>query len=129
MEDDWKSRLKERIDTSGYSLRTLSAKAGHGVNFVQQLLKDDKDPGFGKLAALLSELGPDATVYVTSGVVLGTDQQLEATLKARGITGNDLATVMGIINKFTPPPNVAKPKQTQSGDQSQPANLPHDAKP
>lgn len=121
MAEGWRERLKERIDQDERSMRALSRAIGHGPNFVQQLLKDGKDPGFQKLADLLSVLGPDATVYVTSGIRLGTPDQLRATLAANGLPENELNTVLEIIRRFTPA-NDVRSGQSQSTDQSQPAN-------
>lgn len=128
MGNEWRERLRERIEADGRSLRSLSLAAGHGPNFVQQLLKNDKDPGFQKLAELLSVLGPDATVYVTSGIRLGTHDQLRATLTANGLPKNELETVLTIIQRFTPE-SGAKPEQSRPANQSQPANPRREPKP
>lgn len=125
---EWRERLKECIEKDGRSLRSLSLAAKHGPNFVQQLLKNEKDPGFQKLADLLSVLGADATVYVTTGVRLGTPDQLRATLEANGLPKNELATVLEIIRRFTPG-SAAISEQSQSDSQPQPANPPHEPAP
>lgn len=121
MARDWRERLKERVEADERSMRAISMAAGHGPNFIQQLLKDGKEPGFQKLVDLLSVLGPDAAVYVTTGIRLGTEDQLRATLTANGLPANELATVMDIIKRFTPA-SAAISGHSQSPDQPRPAN-------
>lgn len=70
MENEWRSRLKEMIDADGRSLRAISKAAGFGENYVQQMLKDKKQPTFPKLARVLGVLGSVATLYVTTGLRL-----------------------------------------------------------
>lgn len=54
---DWRHRLSIALDNTGMSMRGASLKAGLGPNFVQQLLKDGKDPTVGSLIALSRVLG------------------------------------------------------------------------
>lgn len=126
MSDDWRDRLREVIKEDGRSLRAISAAAeGVGENYLQQMLKDEKDPTFPRLARVLSVLGPDATVYVTSGIRLGAPDQLRSILSAYGIGGNDLNVIMGVIGRFSGKTIAGIPEQTQSLDQLQPASLRH----
>lgn len=119
MARDWRERLKERVEADERSMRAISVAAGHGPNFIQQLLKDGKEPGFQKLVDLLSVLGPDAAVYVTTGIRLGTEDQLRATLTANGLPANELETILDIIKRFTP--SAEKSGHSQSPDHPQPA--------
>lgn len=68
MENEWRDRLSEMIKADGRSLRAISLAAGFGENYVQQMLKDKKQPTFPKLAQVLSVLGSGATLYVTTGL-------------------------------------------------------------
>lgn len=55
-------------------MRAISKAAGGlGPNYVQQMLKDEKDPTFPRLAKVLKVLGPGATLYVTLGLRLTPD--------------------------------------------------------
>lgn len=58
------------IEADGRSLRAISMAAGYGENYVQQMLKNRKQPSFPRLAKVLSVLGSSATLYVTSGLRL-----------------------------------------------------------
>jgi len=70
MDNQWRERLKEVIEADGRSLRAISMAAGYGENYVQQMLKNKKQPSFPRLAKVLSVLGASATLYVTSGLRL-----------------------------------------------------------
>lgn len=68
MEKNWYSRLLEAIEADPRSLKKISADIGHGVNYIQQMIKDEKEPGSDKLAKLLDTLGQEAALYVMTGV-------------------------------------------------------------
>lgn len=120
MEDQWRTRLKEVVEADGRSLRAISQAAGFGENYLQQMLKDQKDPSFTKLAKVLSELGPNATFYVTSGMKPDPDRQLRATLLAYGVDRDELDQVVRVIRTYI----SADEKAEQSPDEAQtpPAN-------
>lgn len=67
MRDEWFDRLEALIKSDGRSYRKLSEDAGCGPNFVQQLIKDRKDPRASQLSKLLKALGPDAASFVVTG--------------------------------------------------------------
>ncbi|TMV86131.1 hypothetical protein FGG78_20170 [Thioclava sp. BHET1] len=67
MKKDWFARLKEAIASDPRSLRKLSEAANKGPNFVQQMLKNEKEPGVDNLAAVLDALGDEASLYVLTG--------------------------------------------------------------
>jgi lambda repressor-like predicted transcriptional regulator len=130
MSKDWRARLIEMIEKDGRSLRAISAAApGVGENYLQQMLKNEKEPTFPRLASVLSVLGPDAAVYVTTGIRLGTQDQLRATLAANGMPPNELETVLSIIQRFIPAASAEKPAHSQSHDLSPSANRPHESTP
>lgn len=128
MSKDWRARLIEMIEKDGRSLRAISAAApGVGENYLQQMLKNEKEPTFPRLASVLSVLGPDAAVYVTTGIRLGTQDQLRATLTANGMPPNELETVLSIIQRFMPAASGEKSAHSQSRDLLPPA-IPRRAK-
>lgn len=45
----------------------ISKEAGHGVNFLQQLFKDGKEPGVEKFLSVLDVLGTASSIYVLTG--------------------------------------------------------------
>lgn len=73
MKDEWFHRLERLISEDGRSFRQLSEAANCGPNFVQQLLKTRKDPRASQLSRLLEALGPEATLYVTTGIRMSED--------------------------------------------------------
>jgi transcriptional regulator with XRE-family HTH domain len=121
MENEWRERLKEAINESGKSLRSLSQATGFGENYVQQLLKDEKDPAFPRLAKLLSLLGANATLYVMLGIKPDTESQLRSALLAYGVDQSQLKLLLPLISKFVPA-SEALPEQNPRDDQSQPAS-------
>lgn len=68
MEKNWYSRLLEAIEADPRSMKRLSSDIGRGPNYIQQMINDGKEPGSDKLAKLLDALGPDAALYVMTGV-------------------------------------------------------------
>lgn len=67
MVEGWRTRLKECIEADKWSLRGLALSAGVSVNYVQQLLKDGKEPSVEKLEAVLAQLGPGPSHYIRTG--------------------------------------------------------------
>lgn len=53
---EWRRRLVEAIKASDKSMRSISLGAGLGPNYIQQLLKDGKEPTIGVFAAIAAEL-------------------------------------------------------------------------
>lgn len=74
--DDWRSRLMEAVQRDGRSMRAISIAAGHGPNYLQQVLRDQKDPGFGRVARILDVMGTSTMLYVISGTEI-TDEDAE----------------------------------------------------
>lgn len=73
MENGWFDRLKEAIESDPRGMRSISLAAGCGPNYVQQMLKDRKEPGSDRLARLLDTLDTSTAVYVLTGVRLDSD--------------------------------------------------------
>lgn len=131
MSNDWRSRLREVIKRDGRSLRAISAATdGVGENYLQQMLKDEKDPGFSRLARVLAVLGPEATVYIISGTTLDPEQHLRVALVAAGMKDDrDMATVLGVARRLIDRTGAGTQEQNLPHDQSQPSNHPHGSEP
>ena len=76
MKDTWLDRLHEAVKKDARSLRAISTEAGCGPNFLQQLLKNEKEPGADKLARILDVLGRETSLYVLTGIHM-TDEDRE----------------------------------------------------
>ena len=68
MDDNWYPRLVAAIEADGRSKREISIAAGFGPNFVQQMIKEGKQPGAAKLQNLLKALGPPQMFYILTGI-------------------------------------------------------------
>lgn len=68
MESEWFLRLKQILEHDPRSKRAISIAAGRGPNFVQQMLKDGKEPGADKLASILAAYPPEIRYYVLTGI-------------------------------------------------------------
>lgn len=121
MSTDWRSRLNEVIKQDGRSLRAISAATeGVGENYLQQMLKDQKDPGFTRLARILANMGPEATVYVTSGLALDPEEHLRVALVGYGITDDeDLKTALNVARRLSGRKNVDTQESSQLRGQLQ----------
>lgn len=117
MEDAWRTRLKEVIEADPRSLRAISRESGNGENYVQQMLKDEKDPSFPRLAKVLHVLGTRATLYVINGSVLDEEQQLRSALLAFGVDREDLGRAVSAVKVFVDDPD-GQSSQDLPDDQS-----------
>lgn len=75
MKSGWFDRLIEAVAADARSARELSRAMGVGDNFVQQMVKNRKEPSVSKIDALLDILGPAATAYVRTGMRVGDDEE------------------------------------------------------
>lgn len=98
----------------------------------QQMLKDEKDPGFSRLSRVLAELGPAATVFVTSGVRLDEpatiprERMLETLMRMEGVTERRAELAMlALAAEPTPAPPI--PEQPGSDGQSGSATRPRES--
>lgn len=76
MKNGWFERLIEAIEADPRAPRAISLAARCGPNYVQQMMKDGKEPGADRLARLLEVLGGASALYVLSGVT-ASDADLE----------------------------------------------------
>lgn len=75
MAETWFDRLDAAVKQDGRSLRALSIAAGCGPNFLQQMLRDRKEPGVDRFLSILNQLGTGATLYVLTGQEFGKDDE------------------------------------------------------
>lgn len=122
MSEGWKERLREMVEADGRSKRAIGKATGYGENYVQQMLKDDKEPSFTRLAKVLSVLGPRATIYVISGALNDTGAQLRSALLAHGVDHTDLPAVMKAISGFVSETDDEQSQQDRPHDQSELSN-------
>ncbi|MCA0922195.1 hypothetical protein [Pseudooceanicola nanhaiensis] len=114
MKDDWFHRLEELILADGRSYRQISEAAKCGPNFVQQLLKERKDPRASQLARLFNALGPSAAIYVITGLRLGSDDlEFLATVSALDIDARRDA--LSILRRLATP---SFPEERSRGGQN-----------
>jgi len=88
MNGDWFDRLEKAVLADGRDMKALSLAAGLGQNYVQQMLKDRKEPRIGTFVKLLGVLGRSSAIYIITGSEFSPiDQQLfeaAATLDEKG---------------------------------------------
>ena len=95
MQEEWFLRLETLIAEDGRSYRKLSEDAGCGANFVQQLLKNRKDPRASQLSKLLKALGPSAASYVITGFKLNdSDVHFLETINSLDHSGKEAALLV-----------------------------------
>ena len=68
MSDKWLDRLHETLQDNPKSLRAISKAAGCGPNYLQQMLRNGKEPGADRLARILDVLGREKSLYVLTGI-------------------------------------------------------------
>jgi len=75
MKTEWFDRFVEAVEADPRSLAEISRQAGLGQNYVQQLIKNRKDPGVAKLIAVLDVLGSASILYVVAGIRMSSDDE------------------------------------------------------
>lgn len=75
MNDGWIDRLWQAIDHDGRSARAISLAAGLGVNYLNQTRSRGTHPVTDKLASILDVLGPEAAIYVMTGLEMSAEDQ------------------------------------------------------
>lgn len=75
MDSNWYPRLVAAIEADGRSKREISEAAGFGPNYVQQMIKDGKEPTASKLQSLLAALGTHQMFYVLTGIEVSQDDE------------------------------------------------------
>lgn len=85
------------VKADGRSLRAISQAAGYGENYLQQMLKDKKQPSFPRLARVLSVLGSGPALYVTTGMRL-TPEALRFLRLALSLDEDSHKTIRGALD-------------------------------
>lgn len=75
MDNSWYPRLLEAIERDPRSRTAISIAAGLGPNYLQQMIKDGKEPGANKLERLLAALGTASTFYIMTGIEAGPEDE------------------------------------------------------
>lgn len=68
MREGWADRLRTAISEDGRSMRAISLAAGVGPNYLEQTLNRGSAPTQNKLASIMDQLGPEASLYIYTGV-------------------------------------------------------------
>ncbi|QEU08752.1 hypothetical protein [Paracoccus yeei] len=68
MKEGWAERLKKAIEEDGRSQRAISLAAGLGPNYLEQTFSRGSAPTQNKLAAIMEQLGQEASIYIFTGV-------------------------------------------------------------
>lgn len=69
MDNSWQTRLQEAVVKDGRKPRKIALDAGLGPNYVEQVLKPDKDPRLAQLVKLCAELRV-SPIWVLFGINL-----------------------------------------------------------
>ena len=83
MEKGWYKRLVAVIEDDRRDMKAISLEAGCGPNYVQQMIKDGKQPGIDRFINILAVLGRPASLHV----ILGDDLNAEDEELIRLISG------------------------------------------
>lgn len=75
MEDGWIQRLWVAVERDGRSARAISLAAKLGPNYLNQTRIRGTYPVSDKLASLLDVLGPEAALYVMTGLEISAEDQ------------------------------------------------------
>lgn len=68
--NDWFTRLSKAIRDDGRDMKAISKAAKCGQNYVQQMLKDGKEPGIDRFIRILATLGRPASLHIILGAEL-----------------------------------------------------------
>jgi hypothetical protein len=103
MKDEWYNRLIELIERDSRSYRQLSVDAALGQNFVQQFIKNKKDPRSSQLEKLFAQLGPGSDIYVFTGLWLK-PQDVQFLQAASRLDSDGRKTAMRVLIEQKPAP-------------------------
>lgn len=100
MEKKWFERLKQVIERSDKSKRQLSMGAGFGPNWVQQMIKDEKEPGADKLTRLLDQFSRADAIYVLTGMRI-TEADLEFLKLVSKVPENSRENLFSVLGSLS----------------------------
>ena len=83
MESGWIHRLWEALEKDGRSLRAISLAADLGPNYLNQTRSRATHPVSDKLASILDALGPEAALYIMTGLEISAEDQAFLKLLSR----------------------------------------------
>ncbi len=66
-------RLREALDADPRADRRICEDANIGPNYIRGVFKEGKEPSLDYLMKILGELGPEATMFVLTGMRIGND--------------------------------------------------------
>ena len=75
MDKNWFPRLVEVIEADKRSKRDISLAAKFGPNYVQQMIKNGKQPTMDNFLDLLDVLGLAHTFYILTGIEFGPEDE------------------------------------------------------
>ena len=67
MSETWFDRLAKAVERDPRSLREISAAADCGPNYLQQMLRDRKEPGVERFLRITKALGTASALYIMTG--------------------------------------------------------------
>jgi transcriptional regulator with XRE-family HTH domain len=86
-------RLIKALEADGRDMKAISRAAGCGENYVQQLIKNRKEPGIERLSRLLTTLGSVSTLYVITGVEMSPQDEQLLTVASRLTADQKMAAI------------------------------------
>ncbi|NSY17227.1 hypothetical protein [Neorhizobium sp. AL 9.2.2] len=126
MKEGWYERLVDLIEADPRDYKVISQAAKLGQNYVQQMVKDGKQPTIDRFLAIMSALGSHHIMYVLTGERKAEPQEpvvaLRSAMLAYGVDRSQLTLAVSIVDRFVSPEAEEPPAQSQPDDQSQPAS-------
>lgn len=75
MEETWFDRLAVAVGRDKRSMRKISMDANCGPNYLQQMMKDRKEPGVEHFLRIVNTLGTASALYVMTGADFTQDDE------------------------------------------------------
>lgn len=116
MSEGWFDRLREAIEASDKSMPEISLAAGRGRNYVQQMLKNRKQPGIENLLRILDALGSADAIYVLTGIQL-TQETLDFVRVFEKIPDSQIDHALAVLRAMSQEPQDAVTPRFGGADQ------------
>ena len=99
MKEDWFERFLEALQADPRGMRQISLDAGCGVNYVQQLVTNKKEPTVGRFVRVLDTLGAATALYVITGLRVTSEDEgfLRLALRLDSKSRADLASFLAAL--------------------------------
>lgn len=117
MIDEWYQRLEEVVRADRRSMRRISEDAKLGQNFVQQLIRDRKDPRASQLHAIFEALGPGTDIFVITGLRLS-PPDLEFLRVAAALDPELRRDAMSLLRRMTGTQSAREQQPVDEGEGS-----------